>query len=552
MITDCEAKRFAKAIEDMDVMPSARCLWTAGPALERDPSAGFNCTYVAVDHPRAFDEAMFLLCCGAGVGFSVERQYITKLPEVPEDMHPCDTVIMVADSKQGWASALRQLISLLYSGHVPTWNIDRVRPAGERLKTFGGRASGPGPLVDLFETVVRIFKGAAGRKLSSVECLDLTCIGQAIVVGGVRRSAMISLSNVSDDRMRMAKSGAWYDHHGNQALANNSAAYTEKPDFAVFMDEMSSLYKSYSGERGIFNEGIQKKIEEHGRRDHEQEFGCNPCAEIALPSQSACNLSEVIIRPDDTLAWLKKKVEMAAIFGTLQSTLTNWRYVRKSWIENLERERLLGISFSGICDHPVMGGLEGGMGKTRRWLEELRDHAEKVNEEWATSGHQPVALSLLREAERHGQPASGLLVWHTPTVQQVLHPTCPPVSQRPAHAVPDRAGRATDLCRATRQHHRVRLLREVTRARHVRREHDHHRSVESGEAAASHRRSHGLVHGLLHRRHMVRGLSVDLGQLGLGGRDVIPAARRWHLQAGAIRGDHREEYNLLAHGEPIR
>ena len=386
MITDAEAKRFGKAIEEMDVMPSARCLWTAGPALERDPSAGFNCTYVAVDHPRAFDEAMFLLCCGAGVGFSVERQYINKLPEVPEDMVPCDTVIMVADSKQGWASALRQLISLLYSGHVPTWNVDRVRPAGERLKVFGGRASGPVPLVDLFETVVRIFKGAAGRKLNSTECLDLmTCIGQAIVVGGVRRSAMISLSNVSDDRMRMAKSGAWYDHHGNRALANNSAAYTEKPDFAVFMDEMNSLYKSYSGERGIFNrEGIQKKIEAHGRRDHDQEFGCNPCAEIALPSQSACNLSEVIIRPDDTLASLKKKVEIAAIFGTLQSTLTNWRYVRKSWIENLERERLLGISFSGICDHEVMSGrYPESFGKTRKWLEELRDHAEKVNEEWA-------------------------------------------------------------------------------------------------------------------------------------------------------------------------
>ena len=388
MITEAEAKKLTKSIRDMDVMPSARCLWSAGPALERDESAAFNCTYIAVDHPRAFDESMWLLCCGAGVGFSVERQYISKLPEVPDDIVKCDSVIKVADSKQGWASALRQLISLLYSGHQPDYDVSGVRAAGERLKVFGGRASGPQPLVDLFETVIRIFKGAAGRRLNSVECLDImTSIGAAIVVGGVRRSAMISLSNVSDDRMRLAKSAGWHDLHGNRALANNSAAYTEKPDFAVFQNEMKSLYESYSGERGIFNrEGIQKKIAEHGRRDPDQEFGCNPCAEIALPSGngggSACNLSEVIIRPDDTLASLKKKVEIAAIFGTLQSTLTKWRYVRKGWIDNIERERLLGISFSGICDNSVMSGQEG-MEKLSKWLLELREHAEKVNEEWA-------------------------------------------------------------------------------------------------------------------------------------------------------------------------
>jgi len=384
MITDAEAKQFSKAIEDLDVMPSARCLWTAGPALERDNAAGFNCTYAAVDHIRAFDEAFYLLMCGAGYGFSVERQHIAKLPEVPEDMVPCDTVIVVADSKQGWASSLRQLISLLYSGHVPTWDVSKVRPANSRLVTFGGRSSGPAPLVTLFENVVRIFKGAAGRRLNSLECLDLqTHIASAVVVGGVRRAAQLSLSNVSDDRMRMAKSGAWYNEHGNRALANNSAAYTEKPDFAVFQAEMKALYESYSGERGIFNrEGIQKKVREHGRRDPDQEFGCNPCAEIALPSQSACNLSEVVIRPNDTLSSLKRKVCVAAIFGTLQSTLTNWRYVRKSWVENLEKERLLGISFTGICDHSVMSGQEGHE-KLGKWLRELRDHAEQVNEEWA-------------------------------------------------------------------------------------------------------------------------------------------------------------------------
>ena len=383
MITSEEAKQFTKAIEGMDVMPSARCLWTAGPALERDNAAGFNCTYSAVDQ-RSFDEAFFLLMNGCGYGFSVERQYLAKMPEVPDELEKCDTVITVADSKQGWASALRQLISLLYAGHIPSWDVSKVRPAGSRLVTFGGRSSGPAPLVELFENVIRVFSSAKGRRLSSVECLDIhTYVASAVVVGGVRRAAELSLSNVSDDRMRLAKSGAWYDAHGNRALANNSAAYTEKPDFAVFQNEMKSLYESYSGERGIFNrEGIQKKIAEHGRRDPDQDFGCNPCAEIALPSQSACNLSEVIIRPNDTLATLKKKVEIAAIFGTLQSTLTNWSYVRKSWRDNLERERLLGISFSGICDHTTMSG-QDGKGKTRRWLLELRDHAEKVNEEWA-------------------------------------------------------------------------------------------------------------------------------------------------------------------------
>jgi ribonucleoside-triphosphate reductase (thioredoxin) len=388
MITEAEAKKLTKAIVDLEVMPSMRALWTAGPALERDPSAGFNCTYVAVDHPRAFDEVFFLLMCGAGAGFSVERQYIAKLPEVPDDIVKCDTTIIVADSKTGWASALRQLMSLLWSGHLPDYDTSRVRAAGERLKTFGGRASGPGPLCDLLDFVIHTFKGAAGRRLTSIECHDLMCkIGEAVVVGGVRRSAEISLSNVSDDRMRNAKSGQWWDHNPQRALANNSAVYTDKPDFQVFQTEMASLYASFSGERGIFNrEAIQKKIAKHGRRDPDQEFGCNPCAEIALPSGngggSACNLSEVVIRPDDTLASLKKKVEIAAIFGTLQSTLTNWRYVRKGWIENLERERLLGISFTGICDHEVMSGFDQ-KGKTRRWLLELRDHAEKVNEEWA-------------------------------------------------------------------------------------------------------------------------------------------------------------------------
>ena len=379
-----EAERLTKAITSLSVMPSMRAMWTAGEALDRDNAAGFNCCYTAVDHVRAFDEAFYLLMCGCGVGFSVERQNIAKLPEVPEDMVDSMTVISVPDSKQGWASSLRQLISLLYSGHVPTWDVSNVREAGARLKTFGGRASGPKPLVDLFEFTVRVFKGAAGRQLNSIECHDImTKIGEAVVVGGVRRSAMLSLSNVSDSRMQLCKSGAWYNAHGHRALANNSAAYTEKPDFAVFQSEMKALYESYSGERGVFNrEGARKKMKAHGRRDPDHEWGGNPCLEVLLRANQMCNLSECVIRENDTLASLKKKVEIAAIFGTLQSTLTDFRYLRKVWKDNCDEERLLGISMTGICDHAVMSGAEG-MEKLGSWLRQLRDHAEKVNEEWA-------------------------------------------------------------------------------------------------------------------------------------------------------------------------
>ena len=373
-----------KAILNMDVMPSMRAMWSAGEALKRDNAAAFNCCYSVADHPRVFDETFYLLMCGCGVGYSVERQYVNKLPEVPDDIVECDTVITVADSKQGWASALRQLVSLLYSGHQPTWDVSRIRPAGARLKVFGGRASGPQPLVDLFEFVVHTFRNAQGRKLSSLEVHDLLCkVGEAVVVGGVRRSAMISLSNVSDDRMRACKSGAWYDANGQRALANNSAVYDGKPDFHVFQNEMKALYESYSGERGIFNRGgAQKKIAEYGKRDPEHDFGANPCAEILLRPQQMCNLSEVVIRPKDTLATLKKKVRIAAILGTLQATQTNFRYLRQVWQDNCEDEALLGVSLTGICDHKVMSGQEGEA-KLAKWLEELRTAAEEANAEYA-------------------------------------------------------------------------------------------------------------------------------------------------------------------------
>ena len=377
--------RMAFAIRNLDVMPSMRALMTAGPALDKDNMAGYNCSYVAIDHPRAFDEVMYILMCGTGVGFSVERQYVNKLPEVAEQHHESGTVIVVPDSKVGWASSFRDLLSLLYSGRVPTWDLSKLRPAGAILKTFGGRSSGPEPLNALFTFAVELFKKAKGRKLTSLECHDLVCkIADIVVVGGVRRSALISLSNLSDDRLRAAKSGQWWIDFGHRALANNSAAYTEKPEIGVFMKEWLSLYESKSGERGIFNRcAATRKAAENGRRDTEGfEFGTNPCGEIILRPMGLCNLSEVVCRPEDGFEELKRKVELATILGTFQSTLTDFRYVRSGWKRNAEEERLLGVSFTGIMDHPVLNGSKGIVQCTT-WLKELKDHAIQSNRLWA-------------------------------------------------------------------------------------------------------------------------------------------------------------------------
>jgi len=350
-------KELRYAIVNNEVMPSMRAIMTAGPALERDNTAGFNCAYLPVDDIKSFDEAMYILMCGTGIGFSVERQYICKLPEVPERIYPSETYIMVHDSKEGWAKALRQLIALLYSGEAAKWDVSEVRPSGARLKTFGGRASGPGPLVDLFRFVTKIFKGAVGRKLTSLECHDIMCkIGEVVVVGGVRRSAMISLSNLSDDRMRHAKSGAWWEANPQRALANNSACYTERPDVGVFMQEWLSLYESKSGERGIFNREAATKIAaRNGRRKTEgYEFGTNPCSEIILRPHQFCNLSTIVVRSTDTREDLIRKAKIAAIFGTYQSTLTDFPYLRKIWKDNTEEERLLGVSMTGPLDNKLL------------------------------------------------------------------------------------------------------------------------------------------------------------------------------------------------------
>ena len=381
-INEKEALKLFNAIHNLEVMPSMRCMMTAGKALDKDNVAGFNCSYLHIDSPRSFDELMYVLMCGTGVGFSVERNFINKLPEIAESFHQTDSLIVVSDSKIGWASAFRELIAMLYAGKIPQWDVSRVRGSGERLKTFGGRASGPEPLVDLFNFCVEVFQKAKGRKLTSIECHDVCCkIADIVVVGGVRRSALISLSNLSDQRMSKAKSGDWWRNEGHRRLANNSVAYTEKPDFESFLSEMQTMYESKAGERGIFSRVAAQKIAgRNGRRDADHEFGTNPCSEIILRSNQFCNLSEVVVRADDTLATLKKKVETAAIIGTLQATLTDFRYLRNLWKRNTEEEALLGLSLTGIMDHPVIGVSSD---KTAQWLEELKLVAIKTNKKWA-------------------------------------------------------------------------------------------------------------------------------------------------------------------------
>ena len=375
-------KELYDAVYNLEVMPSMRAIMTAGAALNRDNVAGFNCAYIAIDNPRAFDELLYILMCGTGAGYSVERQYISKLPLVSEEFFESDSVINVPDSKVGWARSFRELVSLLYSGHVPKWDVSRVRPAGAALKIFGGRASGPAPLVELFQFAVDMFKGAAGRKLSSIECHDLCYkIAQVVVVGGVRRSALISLSNLTDDRLKRAKHGSWWDHTPYRGLANNSACYTEKPDFEAFLNEWKSLYESRAGERGIFSRvASQKQAAKNGRRDPDHDFGTNPCSEIILRPNQFCNLSEVVVRHDDTMKDLERKVRLATIFGTLQATLTDFRYLRSIWKNNTEEEALLGVSLTGILDNKFLAKPGPELSQA---LIKLKNVAIKTNKEWA-------------------------------------------------------------------------------------------------------------------------------------------------------------------------
>jgi ribonucleoside-diphosphate reductase alpha chain len=369
------------AIHGMHIMPSMRAMMTSGKAADRDNTCIYNCSYLPVDDVKSFDEAMFILLCGTGVGFSVESKYTNKLPEVPERLFESEHFITVADSKEGWAKAYRMLLASLYAGEIPKWDVSKVRAAGTPLKTFGGRASGPEPLVDLFQFTIKTFRGALGRKLNTLECHDLMCkIGEVVVVGGVRRSAMISLSDLNDERIRHAKSGNWWETHPHRALANNSAVYDSKPTVGTFLEEWTSLYNSHSGERGIFNrEAAKHVVAKYGKRDPNFEFGTNPCSEIVLRPYQFCNLTEVMVRPDDTLETLKQKVRMAAVLGTIQATFTHFPYLRKVWQRNTEEERLLGVSLTGIYDHEVMGSVRSAP----LWLDQLREVANEANAEIA-------------------------------------------------------------------------------------------------------------------------------------------------------------------------
>jgi ribonucleoside-diphosphate reductase alpha chain len=381
------------SIVNLELMPSMRAMMTAGKSADRDNTCVYNCSYLPVDDPKSFDEAMFILLCGTGVGFSVESKYINQLPEVPEKLFESEHTIAVHDSKEGWAKSLRLILAHLWAGEIPKWDVSNVRPAGARLKTFGGRASGPQPLIDLFEFTVATFKHAQGRKLNSLECHDLMCkIGEVVVVGGVRRSAMISLSDLDDERIRHAKAGPWWDTAPHRALANNSAVYNKTPTVGKFMEEWLSLYNSHSGERGIFNrEAARKTVEKYGHRDPNFEFGTNPCSEIVLRPYQFCNLSEVVVRHDDTKETLLRKVRLASILGTIQSTFTKFPYLRKVWQRNTEEERLLGVSLTGIYDNKLLctQGEELNV-----LLDELRECARATNTEWATALGIPTSASI--------------------------------------------------------------------------------------------------------------------------------------------------------------
>jgi ribonucleoside-triphosphate reductase len=387
---DTVVNNIRDAILSLSVMPSMRMMMTAGPALDRDNTAGYNCSYIAVDDPKAFDEAMMILLCGTGVGFSVERQHIARLPEVPEKLFDAEDVIVVHDSKEGWAKAYRKLVAMLYAGEIPRWDVSGVRPAGAKLKTFGGRASGPEPLVDLFRFTIDIFRKAAGRRLNSIECHDIMCkIGDIVVVGGVRRSAMISLSNLSDDRMRHAKSGQWWEGNAQRALANNSAVYTEKPDVESFLREWTALVESKSGERGIFARyAAEAHVASRGRRETGHEWGTNPCSEIILRSNQFCNLTEVVVRAGDTRKTLEDKVRLATILGTIQSTFTKFPYLRRVWTKNTEEERLLGVSLTGIMDNPITSAPDPEL------LRHLRDVAVDTNKAWASMLGIPASAAI--------------------------------------------------------------------------------------------------------------------------------------------------------------
>lgn len=378
-VTDVLKEDLRESILNRDVLPSMRALMTAGPALERENIAGYNCSYLAVDHPRSFDEALYILMNGTGVGYSVEQQDVTQLPSIP--MRNDEDIVMftVPDSKRGWAEALKHVLDCLYEGRMPAWDLSQIREAGARLKTFGGRASGPEPLNDLLRFVMRVFYFAQGRKLTPLEAHEIMCkIGEVVVVGGVRRSALICLTDLDDLEMRDAKNGKFWETKPHLSLANISAVYDKKPSRYDFDKEFDALVASGSGERGIFSRYGAKAAAKEINRKAGPLKGTNPCGEIVLRNNQFCNLSTVVVRPEDTLEELKEKVVRAAYLGTFQATLTNFDYLRPIWKENTEEERLLGVSLSGLFGHPVLSGRKG-MEMLEEWLFEMRMAAKFAN-----------------------------------------------------------------------------------------------------------------------------------------------------------------------------
>ena len=427
-----EREELEEAVSNLEIMPSMRALMTAGEALKRDNVAGYNCSFASSGRVRAFDEILYILMCGTGVGFSVERDFLNKLPTIAEEFEASDTTIVVQDSKMGWAKAYKELTSLLIGGQIPKWDVSKVRPAGARLKTFGGRASGPQPLDDLFAFTVEAYQRAAGRKLTSIECHDIICkIAEIVVVGGVRRSALISLSSLTDERMRDAKHGQWWVSDAQRALSNNSVAYKEKPEIGTFMEEWLALYKSKSGERGIFNRDAAKKQTERANefrssladeyrtfrhREVDHEFGTNPCSEIILRDKEFCNLTEIVVRGNDTKESLARKVRLATILGTWQSTLTNFKYLSSEWERNCKEERLLGVSMTGIMDCELTNGKKGNLEKL---LTELKTQAIVQNKTTAKSIgiNESVAITCVKPSGTVSQlvdAASGIHARHNP------------------------------------------------------------------------------------------------------------------------------------------
>jgi len=368
-----------QAIYMHEVMPSMRLLMTAGEPVEIDNICAYNCSYLAINRPQAFDEVLYILMNGTGVGFSVEKEDVDKLPEIPADIEKVDRTIIVGDSKLGWAKAFRQLLESLWNGEEVSVDYSKIRPMGSRLKTFGGRASGPDPLKKLFGFTVDTFREAAGRHLKPIEVHDIVCkIGSCVEVGGVRRSALISLSDLNDADLRVAKTGEWWREKSFRSQANNSAVYEGKPSMGQFMEEWVSLYNSKSGERGIFNrDACRTVISRNGRREANHKFGTNPCSEIILRDMQFCNLTEVVIRESDCTDTLMRKVQLATILGTFQASLTNFRHINPNFEQNCREEALLGVSLTGIMDNHLTASADPEL------LTNLKATAISTNEKYA-------------------------------------------------------------------------------------------------------------------------------------------------------------------------